>query len=80
MMHVPQTADAPHAHQVAGGQARQRLARELGLTDRFGLDQTAQRLECGRDRLAFQRAALFRRPSYAQTVIRVVLSTPTIQP
>ena len=37
MMRVPPAAQTAHAHQVVGGKAQQRLARELGLTDQFGL-------------------------------------------
>ena len=45
MMRVPPTAQTAHAHQVVGGKAQQRLARELGLTDQFGLGQTAHCLD-----------------------------------
>jgi len=31
MMRIPPATDAAHTHQVVGGKAQQRLARELGL-------------------------------------------------
>ncbi len=45
MMRVPPAAQTAHAHQVVGGKAQQRLARELGLTDQFGLGQTTHCLD-----------------------------------
>lgn len=45
MMRVPPVAQATHEHRVVGGKAQQRLARELGLTNQFGLGQTAHRLD-----------------------------------
>jgi hypothetical protein len=61
MMRVPPAADAAHAHQVVGGKAQQRLARELGLTDQLGLGQTTHRLDPAKgllDALAHLQAGL----------------------
>ncbi len=41
MMRVPPATQAAHAHQVVGGKAQQRLARELGMANGLGLGQTA---------------------------------------
>jgi hypothetical protein len=44
MMRVPPAADAAHAHQVVRGKAHQRLPRQFGLADEFGLGQAAHAL------------------------------------
>ena len=60
-MRIPPAADAAHSHQVVGGKAQQRLARDLGLTDQFGLGQTTHRLDPAKglfDTLAHPQALL----------------------
>lgn len=44
-MPVPLAVDAANSHQIVGGKAQQRQPRELGLTDQFGLVQTAHGLD-----------------------------------
>lgn len=40
LMRIPPATQATHAHQVIGGKAQQRLARELGLTNKLGFGHT----------------------------------------
>ena len=44
-MRVPLAVDAANSHQVVGGKVQRRQPRELGLTDQFGLGQTAHGLD-----------------------------------
>jgi hypothetical protein len=39
-MRVPPATQAAHVHPVVSGKAQQRLARELGMANEFGLGQT----------------------------------------
>ena len=76
MMRIAPAADAAHAHQVEGGKAQQRLPRELGLTNQFGLGQTAHRLDPAKgflDALAYLLAGLVTLVPLDATIHRRVL-------